>query len=155
MSEQLQLGVTMYDRWRELDARVTEVLRSPELDEKDKEILRVIAGHKGAAQAIRAGEIAERTGMLLGELSRRKVTSTIETLRLLFRLPIGASRTQPYGYFLIVSAEDLELAVKPLWGEVYAHLRMLRALMPRKAVARLYGQAMLKLDKEEQPKEAA
>src|SRR5258705_10920065 len=101
MSEQLQLGVTMYDRWRDLDARVEEALRSPLLDEKDKEILRVIARHKGAAQAIRAGEIAERAGMLPGDVSRRKICSAIETFILLHKIPVGGLRVPPYGYFLI------------------------------------------------------
>ncbi|HLZ92944.1 MAG TPA: hypothetical protein VKQ28_14620 [Candidatus Acidoferrum sp.] len=159
MSEQLQLGAefaagSTYDRWRELDARVEAALRSHLLDEKDKEILRVIASHKGAERAIRAAVIAEEARMLWGEHARRQICGAIGTFVLLFKIPIGALRMAPYGYFLIVSAKDLELAVQPLAGEFHALLRRIRALTSKSDVAKLFGQAMLKLDAEDS-KEAA
>jgi hypothetical protein len=144
----------MFDRWRDLDARVEAALRSQLLDEKDKEILRVIASHKGAARAIRAAVIAEEARMLWGEQARRQICGAIETFVLLYRIPIGALRMAPYGYFLIVSAADLELAVQPLAGELTALVRRIRALTSKNDVAKLFGQAMLRLDAEA-PKEAA
>lgn len=158
MSEQLKLGedfaANKFDRFRELDARVESALRSPLLDEKDKEILRVIARHKGAALAIRSALVAEEAGMMSGEVARRKICSAVETFRLLFKLPIGASRMPPYGYFLIVSSADLELAIQPLAGELYALMRLMRALSSRHEVAKLFDQTKLKLEAEE-PKEGA
>lgn len=154
MSEQLQPGTALWARWNELDAKVVEALQSSVLSEREKEILRVIASHKGAMKAIRSAEIALEAGLDQGERARREITSAIETFVLLFHIPIGGLRMPPYGYFLIVSAADLDLAIQPLWGEVYAHLRRLRALTSKNDVAKLFGQAMLKLDSEN-PKEAA
>ncbi|MBZ5702119.1 MAG: hypothetical protein LAN84_09750 [Acidobacteriia bacterium] len=156
MTEQLQFGVTLTDRWAELDAKVAAALRSALLSEREKEVLRVIAGHRGAAQAIRAEEVARQAGMAWCERARREIAGVVETAVLLYRIPIGGLRMKPYGYFLIASAGDLDLAIHPLWGEVYAHLRRLRALTSKTDVARLFGQAMLQLDAEAgKPKEAA
>jgi hypothetical protein len=154
MSEQLQLGMTHFDRWRELDALVTAALQSDVFGERDKEILRVIAGHKGAAKAIRSEDVAHAAGMEWCEKTRREISGVVELAVLLHKIPIGGSRGKPCGYFLIANANDLELAITPLWGEVYALLRRLRALTGKQLVARMFGQAMLKLDAEK-PKEAA
>jgi hypothetical protein len=158
MTEQLQLG-TLFDRWRELDALVLAALEAGVLNEREKDVLRVIAGHKGSANAIRAREIAREVGLRDGEEGRRFIASVVETAVLLHRIPIGAIRFKPYGYFLIASANDLDLAIAPLWGEVYAHLRRLRMLAGKQFVARMFGQAMLRLDVEagpaEKPQEAA
>jgi len=154
MSEQLQLGTGRIERWAELDAKVVAALGSAVLSERDKEVLRVIAGHKGALDAIRAEEVARQAGMEWSERTRREIAGVVENAVLLFHIPIGGRRGKPCGYFLIVSANDLDLAIHPLWGEVYAHLRRLRALTSKGDVARLFGQAMLKLDSEK-PKEVA
>ncbi len=159
MSEQLQFGGTasapgMWDRWKELDELVAKALRASLLSEREKEVLRVIAGHKGAAKAIRSEDVAAAAGMEWCERTRREIAGVVETAVLLHRIPIGGLRMPPYGYFLIANANDLELAITPLWAEVYAHLRRLRALTGKQLVARMFGQAMLRLDAEE-PKEAA
>jgi hypothetical protein len=164
MSEQLQLGAgeertgrsacATWQRWAELDELVAKALRASLLTEREKEILRVIAGHKGAARAIRSEDVAAAAGMEWCEKTRREIAGVVETAVLLHKIPIGGSRAKPCGYFVIVNANDLELAITPLWGEVYALLRRLRALTGKQLVARMFGQAMLKLDAEE-PKEAA
>jgi len=138
----------------ELEERILEALGSNVWGERDKEILRAIAGHKGAANAIRSEEISNRLGFKWCERTRRQITSVVETAVMLFRIPIGGLRMKPYGYFVIVSRNDLDLAIQPLMGEFYALLRRIRALTSKQDVARLFGQAMLKLEKE-QPREAA
>jgi hypothetical protein len=148
VSEQLQLGNLLFDRWREIDARIEEALRSNLFSESDKEILRVVASHKSAHNAIRAEEIASRAGLAWNEQTRRQITGTVETAILLFHVPIGGLRTKPYGYFLIVTPKDLELALGPLTGEFRSLLRRIRALTSKQEAARLFGQAMLRLDKE-------
>jgi len=163
MTEQLQLrmerdadanreiggpGAT-WDRWRELDGRVRAALESTLLTEREKEILRVIAGHKGAAKAIRSEDVAKQAGMEWNERARRDVAGVVETAVLLCKIPIGGLRVKPYGYFLIVSMRDLDLALSPLNGEFHALLRRIRALTSRDDAARMFGQAMLKLDEAE------
>jgi len=154
VTDQMQFGGPGWKKWDELDERVAGALRSNVLNEREKEVLRVIAGHKGAANAIRAQEVAQRAGMQWEERARREIAGVVETCVLLFRVPIGGLRMKPYGYFLIVNADDLDLAIGPLWSEVYAHIRRLRALTSKQQVARLFGQAMLKLDAEN-PEKAA
>lgn len=148
MSEQLATHAVLTTRFRELDAKVAEALGSPLLAQREREILRVIAGHKGAANAVTAREVAERAGLRWTEQSRRKITSTVETCVRLLRIPIGGSRLKPYGYFLIVTDHDLAQATQPLTSELYALLRRLRALASREEAARMVGQAMLQLDEE-------
>jgi len=152
MSEQLQLdpfaALAATQRWRELDARVVKALESEMFSEREKEILRVIAGHKGAARAIRSEDVARQAGLQWSERARREVAGTVETAVLQCRIPIGGLRVKPYGYFLIVSMEDLDLALAPLRGEFHALLRRIRALTSREDAARMFGQAMLRLDGE-------
>lgn len=159
MSEQLKfdgetssLGArdkVTWRRWNELDERVTRALESKVFSEREKEILRVIAGHKGAAHAIRSEDVARAAGMEWRERTRRDIAGVVERAVLFFKIPIGGLRMKPYGYFLIVSIDDLNLALSPLNGEFHALLRRIRALTSREDAARMFGQAMLKLDSEE------
>src|SRR5712692_5203301 len=96
-----------FDRWAELDAKIEAALASKMLTERDKEILRVIAGHKGAMSAIRSLEIAMLSGLPpRAEKSRREIASAVETFVTFFGIPIGGLRVKPYGYFLIVDRAD-------------------------------------------------
>jgi hypothetical protein len=153
VTEQLQLdafaALTFSQRWRELDARVTAALQSEIFSEREKEILRVIAGHKGAAKAIGSKEVARAAGMEWSENTRRRVAGVVETAVLMFKVPIGGVRGKPHGYFLIVTADDLSLALGPLNGEFRALLRRIRALSSKEQAAAMFGQTMLKLDSEE------
>jgi hypothetical protein len=149
MSEQVQLGAATWERWRDLDVRMTVALRSEIFSEREKGILRVIAGHKGAAKAIGSQEVAKAAGMEWCERARRTVAGVVETAVLLFKVPIGGLRGKPHGYFLIVTADDLSLALGPLNGEFRALLRRIRALSSREQAAAMFGQTMLKLDSEE------
>lgn len=147
MSEQLQFGAVT----NELDALVGAALTSPELTRKEKQLLGVLNYHRGAASAIRSGDLAaclQLSGFNvgLGEGSRRWIAAAVETLVQLHGIPIGGLRVPPYGYFLIETRADLDLAIGARWSEVYAHLRYLRRLMSKKDVARMFGQQMLEID---------
>jgi hypothetical protein len=149
VTEQFKPGEATWERWRELDARVLGALQSKVFSEREKEILRVIAGHKGAAMAIRSEDVASAAGMKWCERTRREIAGVVETAVLVLKVPIGGLRMKPYGYFLIVTPNDLDLALSPLNGEFHALLRRIRALTSREQAARMFGQAMLKLDSEE------
>lgn len=150
MSEQLQLGAAPWRKWDELDARVEKALCSGALSEREKEVIRVIAGHKGAANAIRAEEVARQAGLRWEERARREIAGVVETAVQVFKIPIGGLRMKPYGYFLIVTLNDLHLAIAPLAGEFHSLLRRIRALTSKQDAARMFGQAMLKLDAEKE-----
>ncbi len=148
MTEQLQFASLRAAGADELEERILAALRSKLWGERDKEVLRAIAGHKGAGNAIRSEEVASRLGWKWCERTRREIAGAVETAVLFFRIPIGGLRMKPYGYFIVVSRNDLELAIQPLTGEFYALLRRIRALTSKQDLARLFGQAMLKLDKD-------
>ena len=106
MTAQLQLGLDRDPRHVALDRAIVRVLRLPELHEQTREILRILAARKGRQQAITAAAIARLLGLAPGEGSRRVITEAVEHLRRL-RIPVGASKRPPWGYFLIVDADDL------------------------------------------------
>jgi len=133
---------------------LTSGISTPALEENARELVRVLWTRQGAAHAIRAGEILDALRLSRNDKWRRWLKDAMNDLVVLHRLPVGGLRVPPYGYFLIVSANDLDLAIHPLWGEVYALLRRLRALTSKHDVASLFGQAMLDLD-EKKTKEAA
>ena len=135
------------DRLAELDAQIVRLLQSAEWPERDKELLRILSMHRSAANPISALSLASILRLPEGEYGRRVVTATIEDLVVRGRIPIGARRSKPNGYFLVVSQEDLDHAIGPLWGEIYALLRRLRVLSSRERVAELFGQAMLEFDR--------
>jgi len=139
------------DRSAELDAQVTRVLGRADLDERTAELLRLLAGHKGAANAITAREIARQldVGFAPGEQARRWVTEHVEYLRAAFKIPIGAAKTKPRGYFLILDAEDHELVAHRLRNEWFAAMGNYYRLCGKVAAARVHGQMMLELDREE------
>jgi len=160
MNEQLQLGTCssglpgsaggpeVFSPQSDLDVKIEKALRTVTLPESEKELLRVLSMHRGALNAIKSASLAEQLGLPAGENSRRWVAGTVQNLVELHRIPIGGLRVPPYGYFLIETRNDLDLAIGARWGEIYAHLRYLRALTSRRDVARLFGQQMLKLDQE-------
>jgi len=134
------------DRLTELEAQIVRLLRSPEWPEQDKELLRILASHRGAGNPVSASSLAQQMRFGEGEVARRKVTATIEDLIVRGKIRIGARRAKPNGYFLIVDHADLDAAEHALWGEIYALLRRLRVLSSRQRVAELFGQAMLDFD---------
>jgi hypothetical protein len=141
-------------RREELHAQLRELASgtsTPALEENARELVRVLWTRQGAAHAMRAGEILDSLRLPRNDKWRRWLKDAVNDLVVLHGLPVGGLRVPPYGYFLIVSANDLDLAIHPLWGEVYALLRRLRALTSKHDVARLFGQAMLDLDKNASP----
>jgi hypothetical protein len=136
----------------EQDKKFFDALNSPELTDDEKKIVRILGAHRGAVNAIRSSSIAELLRIGQAEKSRRWICQVVETLVLLHHLPIGASRTAPMGYFLIETQADLDLAINARWKEVFAHMRYLRALTSKQDVARLFGQAQLQLDSENEEK---
>lgn len=129
-----------------LDRKVRGVLYGHDAWEVDPKVLHILNTRRGAAHAVRSAEIAQMLELDGGEGGRRVVTKSIENLRLLHSIPIGGSRMKPYGYFLIETRSDLAIALQPLRGELYAMLRLLRALAGRHETAAMYGQLMLALD---------
>jgi hypothetical protein len=61
-------------------------------------------------------------------------------LRVTHRVPIGARRTEPVGYFRMVDAEDWKEGLRPYREQVISGWRTLRALDSEPALRELLGQ---------------
>lgn len=117
-------------------------LREPFADSKvtpeKKEV--VVAGmiwrHQGRANPIAISLLSKATGW-----SAREIKSIVEQLVVTHHMKIGASRNQESGgYFVVVDAEDVELAAKSYRNQIFAMLRRLRVLLSEHELRKLYGQ---------------
>jgi hypothetical protein len=77
-----------------------------------KAVLGVLIYHKGAASAIQIKEISEYT-----KLSDRAVKDAVRSLIVDFRVRIAGSRQEPYGYYLVMTADEARAAAAPLIHE--------------------------------------
>lgn len=112
-----------------------------QLSPKHRDLLQLLRPHKGRAQARPISAIAERLGM-----SERDVKAAVKSLVEDFGLPIGASRQEPHGYFFIVSADDLEFALRPLANEVISIARRMRKLGGSAIVKEMLGQIRVEIE---------
>jgi hypothetical protein len=126
--------------------RVAAALGDPLLAEVDRKLLRIIAAHRGAASAVRAEAILGELGLYCDGNARRWVKATVEDLVTRLRVPIGGLRMKPYGYFLVVTQADMDLALHPLQNELLSLARRIRALTDERYLSKLNGQMLLRLD---------
>jgi hypothetical protein len=143
MADQLQL---VLDQAGLRHARIQAALdKSNFRFEGTSKVLKLLCWHRGSSQAVRAEVIARQIGFGTGESGRRRVTRAIQELIEDHHIPIGGLREPPYGYYLIMDAQDLELAVGTLRAELRSLVRRLRVLLSREQVAELWGQEILNL----------
>src|SRR5574341_483575 len=146
-----------------IEQRVDEVLAGRQgkyaLPAEAKRLLELLRWHRGAARAIPLREIAERLTARCGcgkaIVTDRELKEMAKVLTEDFGIPIGASRQPPYGYFLCVTAEDLERAAEPYIHELISLARRLRALRGPQMVEHAFQQCRLELKYEGGPNEAA
>ena len=149
MPEALQLAL---DPEAALDQRVDQVLAGRQgkypLPAEAKRLLALLKWHKGAARAIPLREIRERLNSKEGDYTgdERCIKEMAKVLTEDFGIPIGASRQQPYGYFLCVTPEDLDRAAEPYIHELISLARRIRALRGPQMVEHAFEQARLHLD---------
>lgn len=67
----------------------------------------------------------------------RDVKAAVKELLEEHGVPIGAARSQPAGYFLLVTPEDIDEAERPLIGEIRSLARRLRAVNAKSEISRL------------------
>jgi hypothetical protein len=112
-----------------------------EPSEMEVVIGRIIWGHAGRVNPISIAEIKRQISD--PKLSVRTVKNVVEQLRVMHRLPIGASREEPFGYFRIVDAEDRAVAVRPYRKQILTMWRTLRTLDSAERCRELLGQLTL------------
>lgn len=150
MSEQLQFAQFAFDPIAALDALIHETLwgsKASTMPAKARQLLMILRWHKGTANARPLGSIAETL-----KTTEREVKQHAKTLTEEFGIPIGASRQQPHGYYLCVTAEDYAAACRPYIHEVQSLVRRLHALHPTPRLSEILGQLQLELDAEKEGK---
>jgi hypothetical protein len=121
----------------------------PELKEyattAERVVAEIISQHQGRGNPISIAKLGACTGK-----SEREIKGIVEQLVVTHRMKIGGRRGDPAGYFVVVDADDLEMAVRPYRDQIFAMLRRLRVLMAPLAYRELKGQ--LVIDSEEERK---
>lgn len=133
-----------------LDAVVAEGLAASAIpaSSNERRIWDLIASHKGYRNPVSIRMLHSVTG-----LSERAIKDAVAELIVTHKLRIGALRggslaADASGYFVIESAEDLAIAVRPYEGQVLAMLRRLRVLQGGKQQIREWlGQLAVEFEK--------
>lgn len=118
-------------RAADLDCTIGHLLRGRaggpfrmRLSAEEAAVLAGIRYHRGSANAVTIRDLQERT-----KLQDRAIKGCVRALRINFRLPIGASKDPATGgYFLVITPEDLALAMKSPLDQIRAELDVVRAL---------------------------
>jgi hypothetical protein len=167
MTTQLTLGQD--PAAQQTERRIVAALRSDLLAEPEKEVLRFIAERRGAEQPITIAELLRSLGpawpmwdqkhqreeTLPLAQRQRLVKRIVKDLIELHGIPIGGSREKPYGYFLVVTAADLAIALRPLKNELRSISKRVQALTSKKFVAELHRQMAIEFDAEQPGRSAA
>jgi hypothetical protein len=130
------------DATTNLDEQIQETLMGRlgpyPLSDPQRRVLHMLRYRRGAAQARPLAELATEL-----KLQPRDVKAMVKSLVEEFALPIGASRTVPYGYFLCVTPGDVEDAIRPLVHEIESLARRVRVLGGPERLGELFGQMQL------------
>jgi hypothetical protein len=117
MSEQQQLAMNllppMSNAEHALALHAGEVGGPWPLTGRDPKVLGVLIYHKGAASAIQIKEISAYT-----KLSDRAVKDAVRSLIVDFKVRIAGSRQEPYGYYLVMTADEAAPRAAPLIHEI-------------------------------------
>ncbi|WP_419154225.1 hypothetical protein [Weissella viridescens] len=65
----------------------------------------------------------------LMDIDKRTLSSVINDLIIKHHIPIGSSRTEPTGYYLIETPQELQNAVRPLSSQANAELKRVDTLL--------------------------
>lgn len=136
------------DPEQNLDMEIAEILAgnvgTRKLEKNERAMLELLRSHKGSSNAIQIAQIAPRLNT-----SDRNVKALAKSLIEDFGARIGASRQEPYGYYLCITADEIDSASRPLESEIRSLARRLRSLRGRARVIEMLGQLCLDVEKRE------
>jgi hypothetical protein len=161
MNDAFQLGLAGMGPQHEPTAHVRNVLmgRSGPWPPTDlqRELLRLLLFHQGAQRAI-------SLCALMGKLQsvckpapvERDIKDAARSLVVDFKVRIGASRSKPFGYFLVTTAEEARDTARPYISEIKELARRVRVLLDPHDLAEMAGQQWIAnlLAEDCDPKEA-
>jgi hypothetical protein len=121
----------------EIQKRIEYALHSRKLSDCQWFLLNTLMA--GREQAISISALCAKWEGV--DYSDREIKAAVKSLVEDFEIPIGSSRSKPAGYYLIVTPEDAEAAVKPLLAEIRSLAHRCRILSPKSQYVRhLLGQ---------------
>lgn len=108
-------------------------------DAAERAVAGIIWRHQGRGNPIAIETLQRATGK--GE---RAIKGIVEQLVVTHRMKIGAARSgEKVGYFVVVDAEDLEVAVKAYREQIFSMWRRLRVLLAPRVLRELHGQLVI------------
>jgi len=141
-----QLSLAL-DPAAEADRQIGEVLAGGglypwPLPEEARKILEELRWHKGSYNPVTIASLSQRLGF-----SDREIKEHVRSLIVDFGIRIVGARGKHAGYYIAISAADVEAACRTLEREIVALARRVRALRGAQYLNELLGQVPLKLDK--------
>ena len=120
-------------------SRVVDSLFSP----AELQIRELILARRGKQNALPIRDILKGLDQ---RWSDRDVKAVVEKLRMLNKLPIVASKSPPYGYFIPATAEEIDEAYDRYVTEGIALFKIAKLVKPSGDLAReLHGQGVLEM----------
>jgi hypothetical protein len=115
------------------NARLNELrdlaFASPSLTEMARVVLAVIAHQRGASMAMRIEDIIAAGHRLTSTiLTERQVKAACKELIEEHDIPVVGSRVEPMGYYLALTPEEIQAAVRPLKAQICSEQRRVSAL---------------------------
>ncbi len=94
--------------------------------DQERRVAALIWQYRGRENPVSLADLCKVTS-----LHEREIKGVVERLRVDHGIPIGARRRKPFGYFIVVDAEDARLAVEPYAKQIFSMLRVLRVFTKR------------------------
>jgi hypothetical protein len=108
------------------------------------ELLRILLLHQGAHWAIPLRDLMGKLQRVCDPIpSEREIKDAARSLVVDFKVRIGASRSKPVGYFLIISAKEARETARPYISEIRELARRVRVLLDPHDLAEFAGQRWL------------
>lgn len=137
----------MRDPQREAEQQIHDVLYGNAapwpLTVDQRQLLTAMRFHIGRQRAIPLHQLCGN--LKLGE---REAKNLMRSLVVDFKVRIGAARTQPYGYYLITTAEEAHEAAAVYWSEAFELIRRARVLEDKHKVLEMLGQIRAEFEQE-------
>jgi phage protein len=97
---------------------------SREMSKIETNVLNLIVNRATFEEPIKAEKVRQETG-----LSKRSLEEVIESLRVNFKHPIVAKKTQPSGYYLPRNEEERQAGIAPYRQQILTEQKNLVAVM--------------------------
>lgn len=111
------------------------------LTDLQRELLRILLFHPGAQSAVSLRDLMGKLDRVIKPLpTEREIKDAARGLVVDYKVRIGASRSKPFGYFLITTIQEARDTARPYISEIVELVRRVRVLLDPHDLAELQGQ---------------